>query len=262
MKIQSFQVNAFTGNNFRGNPAVVCCLKTWIDDQSLQSIAFQNQVSETAFLVESNSEYHLRWFTPKVEIDLCGHATLASGFVVFSYLAPHLTEVCFNTVSGKLCVEKSGDLLMLDLPARRPRKSIANPLLIQGLGGGMPEEVLISRDILAVFKNETQVQTIVPDFKCLSQLEETFGVIVTAPGESVDFVSRFFAPNAGIFEDSVTGSAHCTLIPYWADRLDISRLHAYQLSSRGGELFCLNRGDRVSISGRALLDRKWEIIDT
>ena len=240
---------------------MVCCLKTWIDDQSLQSIAFQNQVSETAFLVESNSEYHLRWFTPKVEIDLCGHATLASGFVVFSYLAPHLTEVCFNTVSGKLCVEKYGDLLMLDLPTRRPRKSIANPLLIQGLGG-VPEEVLISRDILAVFKDETQVRTIVPDFKCLSQLEETFGVIVTAPGESVDFVSRFFAPNAGIFEDSVTGSAHCTLIPYWADRLDISRLHAYQLSSRGGELFCLNRGDRVSISGRALLDRKWEIIDT
>jgi len=261
VKIQSFQVNAFTGNNFLGNPAVVCCLKTWIDDQSLQSIAFQNQVSETAFLVESNSEYHLRWFTPKVEIDLCGHATLASGFVVFSYLAPHLTEVCFNTVSGKLCVEKYGDLLMLDLPTRRPRKSIANPLLIQGLGG-VPEEVLISRDILAVFKDETQVRTIVPDFKCLSQLEETFGVIVTAPGESVDFVSRFFAPNAGIFEDSVTGSAHCTLIPYWADRLDISRLHAYQLSSRGGELFCLNRGDRVSISGRALLDRKWEIIDT
>ena len=251
MKIPTFQVNAFTGVGLQGNPAAVCLLETWLDDQSLQKIACENNVSETAFLVGSDSEYELRWFTPKVEVDLCGHATLASGFVIFSYVNKDFSHVSFKTASGILHVEKSGDLLSLDLPARLPEKAASSATLTEGLGIA-PKDVLKSRDMLAVFEDEAQIRNMKPDFQVLAQVRDVLGIIVTAPGKTVDFVSRFFSPNAGIPEDPVTGSAHCTLVPYWAARLGKATLHAHQLSDRGGELFCENKGERVTISGRAV----------
>ena len=259
MKIQTFQVNAFTGESFRGNPAAVCLLDAWLDDRSLQNIALENTVSETAFLVGSAADYELRWFTPKVEVDLCGHATLASGFVVFSCVDEDLSHVAFTTASGVLHVEKSGDLLSLDLPARPPENAVSSPLLTNGLGIA-PQEVLKSRDILAVFDDEAQIRAMKPDFQVLARIQDALGIIVTAPGVVVDFVSRFFSPNAGLLEDPVTGSAHCTLVPYWAGRLGKTTLHAHQLSDRGGELFCKSNGERVIISGRVILDWTWEII--
>ena len=229
----TFWVNAFTGESLQGNSAAVCLLDAWLDDRSLQKIAFENNVSETAFLVGSDAEYALRWFTPKVEIDLCGHATLASGFVIFSYVNTDLSHVSFKTASGVLRVEKCGDLLSMDFPARPPEKAAPNPTLTKGLGIA-PKEILKSRDLLAVFEDESQIRNMKPDFQVLAQVQGVLGIIVTAPGTSVDFVSRFFAPNAGIPEDPVTGSAHCTLVPYWAVRLGKATLHAYQLSYRGG----------------------------
>ena len=252
MKIQTFQVNAFIGEGMLGNPAAVCLLETWLDDQSLQKIAAENNVSETAFLVGCGSEYELRWFTPKVEVDLCGHATLASGFIIFSYVNTALSHVSFKTASGILHVEKSGDLLSLDFPARPAEKTASSATLTEGLGAA-PREVLKSRDVLAVFDDEAQIQNMKPDFELLAQVSDVLGVIVTAPGKTVDFVSRFFSPKAGIPEDPVTGSAHCTLVPYWAARLGKTILHAHQLSDRGGELFCENKGERVTISGKAVL---------
>jgi PhzF family phenazine biosynthesis protein len=258
VKIPTFQVNAFTGVGLQGNPAAVCLLEGWLDDQSLQKLACENNVSETAFLVGSGSEYELRWFTPKVEVDLCGHATLASGFVIFSNVATGLSHVNFKTDSGVLHVEKRGDLLSMDFPARPTEKAASSATLTNGLGVA-PSEVLKSRDVLAVFEDESAIRNMKPDFQVLSQVRDVLGIIVTAPGKSVDFVSRFFAPNAGIPEDPVTGSAHCTLVPYWAARLGKATLHAQQLSDRGGELFCEDKGERITISGRAVLATKAEI---
>ncbi len=258
MKISTFQVNAFTGNGLRGNPADVCLLEAWLDDQSLQRIAYENNVSETAFLVGGDAEYELRWFTPTVEVDLCGHATLASAFVIFSCVNIGLSPVSFKTASGVLRVTKSGDLLSLDFPARPPKKIAASATLTAGLGI-TPQEVLKSRDLLAVFENESQIRNMKPDFQVLAQLQDVLGIIVTAPGMSVDYVSRFFSPNIGVPEDPVTGSAHCTLVPYWAARLGKTTLHAQQLSDRGGELFCDDKGQRVTIAGRAMLHSTREI---
>ncbi|MBU0675758.1 MAG: PhzF family phenazine biosynthesis protein [Proteobacteria bacterium] len=259
MKIQFYQVDAFTREVFGGNPAAVCLLESWLDREMLQAIAAENNVSETAFLVAKGfGLYELRWFSPTIEIDLCGHATLASASVVFEFFETALSSVDFETASGRLTVSKSGDRLLMDFPARPPVQTASPPNLASALGGE-PLAVLKSRDLLAVFPDEDSIREMNPDFEKLRQMKDFFAVIVSAPGKTVDFVSRFFAPNAGILEDPVTGSAHCTLIPYWAARLNKNRLHALQLSPRVGELFCEHAGDRVQISGHAVLFAKGEL---
>ncbi len=258
MKIPVFHVDAFTRERFRGNPAAVCFLKTWLDDQTLLNIAAENNLSETAFLVPvSPGRYGLRWFTPTLEMDLCGHATLASAFVLFNHYDRQLRTLNFETASGVLAVEKSDELLAMDFPARQATPVEPPPGLLKALGDA-PVAVLQSRDLMAVFEAESVIAKMTPDIEKIERLD-AFAVIVTAPGREVDFVSRFFAPKAGAPEDPVTGSAHCTLIPYWAERLGKKELHARQLSDRGGELFCRHLGERVRIAGHAVLFAHGEI---
>lgn len=259
MKIPLYQVDAFTSRVFGGNPAAVCLLGSWSDDSVLQSIAMENNLSETAFLVQkSKDHYELRWFTPEIEMDLCGHATLASAFIIFSFADKTLSSVSFDTASGLLTVIKSGDLLSMDFPARKA-DPVEIPQGIEEAIGIKPGEVLKSRDLLIVLENETNIRNLNPDFRLLAEIKDALGIIVTAPGDNSDFVSRFFAPNAGIQEDPVTGSSHCTLIPYWSKRLNKKQLHAYQVSQRTGELFCEDMGEQVRISGHAVLYSKGEI---
>jgi len=254
-----FQIDAFSQQVFGGNPAGVCLLENWPETGLLQRIAAENNLPETAFLVpKSEDRYELRWFTPTMEIDLCGHATLASAFVIFSYLNRGLQAVEFETHSGVLKVSREGELLSMNFPGRKPEKTDAPDLLAAALGAA-PLEVWKSRDLLAVFDDEAQLSALQPDMTLLTQLPGVFAVIVTAPGKECDFVSRFFAPGAGIPEDPVTGSSHCTLIPYWSERLGKRKLHARQLSARGGELFCEDLGERVKIAGNATLYLKGEI---
>lgn len=259
MKIPFFQVDAFSSNVFGGNPAAVCILEAWLDNEIMQKIAAENNLSETAFLVpKSPGNYELKWFTPTVEIDLCGHATLASAFVLFEYYYPNKNFLTFQTASGELSVEKSDNLLSMNFPARPPVEVKPPEILIQALGV-KPSFVLESRDLLAVFEDEKTIQKMTPDFDKIKKIKSHFAVIVSAPGDHSDFVSRFFAPNAGVNEDPVTGSAHCTLIPYWAKRLNKYKLHAFQLSNRKGEIFCELLGDGVSIAGHSTLFAKGEI---
>jgi len=252
MNIPIFQVDAFTLGPFSGNPAAVCPLDAWLDDDTMQSIAAENNLAETAFIVARDQGYDLRWFTPAIEVDLCGHATLAAGYVVLNHLQPDLDTVSFHTMSGHLTVTRDGDRLSMDFPARAPTPVAVSQKLGDALGD-VPSEVYLSRDILAVYDDEASVRSLSPDQGKLLALEEGLGVIATAKGEVVDFVSRFFVPKAGIAEDPVTGSAHCTLVPFWAERLGRSQLVAHQVSARGGELHCEHRGDRVIMSGRCTL---------
>ena len=218
----------------------------------MQSIAAENNLAETAFIVASETGYDLRWFTPAIEVDLCGHATLAAGYVVLNHLRVDLDAVTFESVSGPLIVTRDGDRLSMDFPARPPAPVAVSQALSDALGEA-PSEVHLSRDVLAVYDDEATVRRLSPDQAKLLALDEGLGVIVSAKGESVDFVSRFFAPKAGIAEDPVTGSAHCTLVPFWAERLGRSRLVAHQVSPRGGELHCEHRGERVIMSGECSL---------
>lgn len=250
MSIPYYQVDTFTSSPFAGNPAGVCLLADWLPDAVLQSIAAENNLAETAFVAQRQSFCDLRWFTPTLEMDLCGHATLATAHVVFRHLGLRDSVVRFQTRSGVLSVTREGELLTLDLPARPGTPCDAPPELIEGLRAA-PANAAKARDYLAVFETEQELRSLRPDMAALMRLD-CLGIIATAPGESCDFVSRFFAPRAGIPEDPVTGSAHCTLIPYWAERLGRSKLRARQLSSRGGELFCEHRGERVGIGGRAV----------
>ena len=252
MNIPIYQVDAFTLGPFSGNPAAVCPLDAWLDDATLQSVAAENNLSETAFIVGSDKGYDLRWFTPAIEVDLCGHATLAAGYVVLNHLQPDLDAVAFETLSGRLTVTRDGDRLSMDFPARAPTPVVVSQALSDALGEA-PSEVHMSRDILAVYDDEARVRALSPDQDRLLALDEGLGVIATARGDAVDFVSRFFVPKAGIAEDPVTGSAHCTLVPFWAERLGKSQLVAHQVSPRGGELHCEHRGDRVIMSGKCTL---------
>jgi len=259
MIITMYQVDAFSSEVFGGNPAAVCVLNEWLDDAVLQNIAAENNLAETAFIIKSESGYDLRWFTPAVEIDLCGHATLASAYVIFKFLEPELKYVAFQTMSGELEVTiDSEQKLSMDFPARAPQQIEITDLHEQAFGL-KPLEVWQSRDLLVLFESETQIVQLQPNLEKISEIKDSFAVIATAKGDEVDFVSRFFAPNAGIPEDPVTGSAHCTLVPFWADKLNKQVLNAKQLSKRGGELFCENKGDRVAMSGYASLFMKGEI---
>lgn len=250
LKIPVYQVDAFASRVFSGNPAAVCPLKKWLPDEQMQAIATENNLAMTAFFVPNQDGYDIRWFTPTVEVPLCGHATLASAFIIFHDLAPAAKSVRFETKSGALIVTRDGDLLSMDFPSNSPAESALFPQL-EAVLGGQPETVLKARDYMAVYASEEEVKKVAPNLDLLLQID-TFGLIVTAPGKQVDFVSRFFAPAQGIPEDSVTGSAHCTLIPYWSKRLGKKKLHAQQVSARGGELWCEDRGERVSISGKAV----------
>jgi predicted PhzF superfamily epimerase YddE/YHI9 len=249
-KIRLYQIDAFAERLFAGNPAAVCPLEEWLPEEVMQAIARENNLSETAFLVRKGEGYDLRWFTPEVEVDLCGHATLASAFVVFEYLEPGRREVRFQTRSGELVVRREGELLVMDFPARPPVRCALNPALREALGAA-PAELWESRDYMAVYETEEQVRGLKPNMDALARVGH-FAVIVTAPGREADFVSRFFAPASGVPEDPVTGSAHSTLVPYWAKRLGKTRLKARQVSARGGELECEDRGERVIIAGRAV----------
>lgn len=250
MKAPYFQVDAFAREPFSGNPAGVCLLDKWLPDTQLQQIAFENGLSETAFVVLEKKSFALRWFTPTVEVDLCGHATLAAAHVLSEHMA-FGEPWKFHTRSGLLTVSRMDGRLTLDFPAR-PAEAVAEvPTdLVDGLGA-TPDAVLKSRDYLAVFSSEKEVQALAPDFARIARLD-CLGVIATAPGDTVDFVSRFFAPGAGVPEDPVTGSAHCTLVPYWAERLGQPKLAARQVSARGGDLWCELQGDRVLIGGHAV----------
>lgn len=257
MKLPYYEVSAFTSNAFGGNPAGVCPLDAWLPDAALQGIAANNNLAETAFTAPRGSDFELRWFTPVVEMDLCGHATLAAASVLFNERGLNGNEVRFHSRSGLLSVTRSGDVLALDFPSRPPVPAAVPEGLLLGLGA-KPQAVLKSRDFLAVFASEAEVRALKPDFGVLRRLD-CLGIIVTAPGRECDFVSRFFAPGAGVDEDPVTGSAHCTLIPYWAQRLGKTKLLARQVSARGGELLCESAGDRVRIGGRAALYLRGEI---
>jgi predicted PhzF superfamily epimerase YddE/YHI9 len=257
MKIPYFVVDAFTGNPFGGNPAGVCLLEQWLPEAVMQNIAAENNLSETAFIVPRGPDFELRWFTPAIEIDLAGHPTLASAFVLFTEGKASGDRVCFHSRSGTLAVSRQGDRLELDFPSRPAAPCAAPEALVRGLGQE-PEAVFKARDYLAVFPTETEVRSLRPDFVALSTLD-ALGIIATAPGSDCDFVSRFFAPAAGIAEDPVTGSAHCTLVPYWSQRLGQTTLRARQISKRGGELFCRFAGDRVLIGGKAVLYLRGEI---
>ena len=251
MKLPLYQVDAFASRVFAGNPAAVVPLENWLDDGTLQSIAAENNLAETAYIVGGRGRYHIRWMTPTTEVDLCGHATLASAWVVLNELEPGKDAVTFDSKSGPLVVTREGDLLALDFPSRPPEPATAAlPALAEALGRA-PREAWAARDYMAVFDSAVEVQALRPDMARVVALDH-FAVIVTAPGHGVDFVSRFFAPAEGVPEDAVTGSAHCTLIPYWARRLGKARLTARQVSSRGGELECEDRGGRVRIAGRAV----------
>jgi len=228
----------------------VCELPKWLPDETLQAIAEENNLSETAFFVRKGDRYDLRWFTPVEEVDLCGHATLAAGFVILNDLAQDDPVVNFDSQSGPLSVHRKGDRYTLDFPSRPAKPTNPEPGLVEALGGE-PRQFLANQDMLVVYKREADVRALEPDFAALSKMEPR-GVIATAPGSDCDFVSRFFVPKLGINEDPVTGAAHCVLTPYWAERLGRNRLHARQISKRGGELWCHLHGDRVEISGHAV----------
>lgn len=257
MKINLYQVDAFASRVFEGNPAAVCPLDAWLEDDVLQAIAEENNLSETAFFVPTKRGFHLRWFTPVTEVDLCGHATLASAHVIFNLLGYPESEVKFETRSGELAVENKGGLLIMNFPAISSKPCTPPSALIEGLGQH-PVEILAADDYVAVFDNEEVIRSISPDFTKLNELDLR-GVIVTAPGNDVDFVSRFFAPKYGINEDPVTGSAHCVLTPYWSVKLGQQNLEARQVSKRGGNIHCQINGDRVILSGYAVTFMRAEI---
>lgn len=257
MKFPLYQIDAFSSRVFAGNPAAVCPLSEWLPEKTMQAIATENNLSETAFFVKKGEEYELRWFTPTVEVDLCGHATLASAYLIMNKIEPDKSAVRFHSKSGILNVTKEENLLALDFPSRPAEPAQAPFELLSGLGI-QPKEVLKARDYLVLLESEQSVKNLKPDFAELSRLDQA-SVIVTARGEKVDFVSRFFAPSFGIPEDPVTGSAHCTLIPFWSKRLNKTKLIARQVSARGGELICEDKGERVKIAGEAALYLEGEI---
>jgi PhzF family phenazine biosynthesis protein len=250
--IKRYQVDAFAENLFSGNPAVVCPLDSWLPDNVMQRIAMENNLSETAFYVREGEGFRIRWFTPAVEVDLCGHATLATAFVLFNYENFTGQKLTFQSRSGPLTVTKDGEMFTLDFPVDTINEVTITSELTAGFKE-TPSQILKGKtDYMFVFADEDQVKNCKPDFKKLSQLKAR-GAVITARGHKVDFVSRFFGPQSGIDEDPVTGSAHTTLTPYWASVLGKTELSAAQLSARGGKLFCKLSGSRVLISGSARL---------
>lgn len=253
-----YVVDAFTDVVFQGNPAGVCVLDEWLPDLMMQNIAMENNLSETAFVVKRNGYYDLRWFTPKTEVDLCGHATLGTSYVVSHFVEPEAGSIEFHTNSGILTVTREGKRFVMDFPVRVPRP-VPVPQNLESILGAKPLETLLSRDLLVLLDSEEQVRSLRPDFDAMLNLTDGEGVIVTAEGKKADFVSRCFYPKFGVPEDPVTGSAHCNLIPYWAQRLNKTKMTAAQVSPRGGFLACELCGERVKIGGTAALYLTGEI---
>jgi len=257
MKLPLYQIDAFTSSIFEGNPAAVIPLDEWIEGKLMQKIAMENNLSETAFFVKRNDGYEIRWFTPQCEVDLCGHATLATSHLIMFYLDPNKDQITFHSKSGDLKIRKEEDRIVMRFPAVEGESVSDYTLLAEALGK-KPVEVYGAEDYMAVYENEEDIRQLQPDFRKLQELEKR-GVIVTAPGRHYDFVSRFFAPAVGIDEDPVTGSAHTMLVPYWAARLDKFSLEAYQASSRGGSIYCRIQDTWVELSGNARLYLQGEI---
>lgn len=245
-----YQIDAFTRKVFGGNPAAVIPLNDWLPEELMQQIARENNLSETAFFVKDGNQYSIRWFTPEIEIDLCGHATLASAYVLFEYLGFEKEKIDFIYKGGNLSVAKHGNLLAMDFPAVPSVEAAVDKTVVSAMGK-QPLLARKARDLLLLYQNQQDIVDLEPNFVELAQIEH-LGIIATAPGEKVDFVSRFFAPRAGINEDPVTGSAHCMLIPFWAERLNKNKMEALQLSARTGELLCEYKKERVVISGQAV----------
>jgi predicted PhzF superfamily epimerase YddE/YHI9 len=260
MHLPVYYVDAFTTRAFAGNPAAVRILAGWLDDDLLRAVAAEINFSETAFLVPGRDHYQLRWFTPRCEAKLCGHATLAAAFVVFKFLQPRLGVVRFETrFSGALAVSRDGNLIAMDFPALPPWDCPDPPAaLLEGLGKTPTAVMQIEDNYFAVYDREADVKSIRPDFRLLEKLHP-FGVAITAPGDDADFVSRYFAPSYGVPEDPVTGSTHCSLAPYWASRLDKTKLHARQISERTGELWCEVVANRIILKGSAVLTLKGKL---
>lgn len=256
--MKQYIVDAFTKRVFHGNPAAVCVMEAWLPDELMQQIAIENNLSETAFVVREGERYHIRWFTPGAEVDLCGHATLATSFVLTRFVDPQAEELVFTSLSGELRVRKAGELLELDFPARMPRP-VPFTIQMRQLVHGLPAQAYVDRDLILVLEDEQSVRDYVPDYAAISALEGELGLFVTAPSRTYDFVSRTFFPKLKINEDPVCGSAHCDLIPYWAKRLGKTKMTAYQASPRGGVLYCEDRGDRVRIGGHAVLYSEAEV---
>ncbi|MCI0514885.1 PhzF family phenazine biosynthesis protein [candidate division KSB1 bacterium] len=250
MQIPIYQIDAFTDRLFSGNPAAVCPLTEWLPDNWLQNIASENNLSETAFYRPHGSDYDIRWFTPTVEVELCGHATLATAHVIFNYERNAPSEITFHSKSGLLRVKQAGKFLTLDFPAATISPVPLPPALMQAFSKSPTETYRSASDYLLVFDSQTDIENLKPIFSHIAEVDAR-GVIVTAPGNEVDFVSRFFGPQVGINEDPVTGSAHTVLAPFWSQRLNKNELRARQLSPRQGALFCKWRGARVEISGQA-----------
>ena len=257
MKLTIYQIDAFAEKNFEGNPAAVIPLDEWLPDTTMQAIAEENNLAETAFFVPNKSGFHIRWFTPNKEVKLCGHATLASAYVLFNLLGFEEQVLSFDSLSGVLLVSKTDNLLTLDFPAQPPEMCSIPSFLSLGLGK-VPIECLKREDYIAIFEKEADVLAIKPNHEALKQLSLR-GVIATAPSSDFDFVVRFFAPKFDVPEDPVTGSAYTQLIPYWSSKLGKSKLYAKQISSRGGKLTCELKGDRVLISGKAVTYMKGSI---
>ena len=259
MELDIYQVDAFADDVFNGNPAAVIPLFEWLSDELMQSIAEENNLAETAFFVRKGEYFELRWFTPEAEVDLCGHATLASAYVLYEYLEYTDPVVVFETKSGRLFVDREDGTYSMDFPAWGVREIQVTERVSTALGERPAELYMGERDMMAVFENEEQIRALNPDFRLVSQLDGMC-MICTAPGLDYDFVSRTFVPELGIPEDPVTGSAHCALVPFWAERLGKSELTAFQASKRGGVVGCQNLGDRVKISGKAVTYMKGSIL--
>ncbi|MCX6169462.1 MAG: PhzF family phenazine biosynthesis protein [Ignavibacteriales bacterium] len=252
MTFPIYQVDAFTSKLFGGNPAAVVPLEKWLDDDILQKIASENNLSETAFFVKENEYYHIRWMTPANEVPLCGHATLASAYVIFNFIEKNSTKIKFMSKSGELIVERDGELLTLDFPLHKPRP-VKMSDAIKKCFDKEPVEVLENGFyLLVVFDSEKFIRNYEPKIELIKKIHP-HAVIISSRGDDVDFVSRMFAPNEGIDEDPVTGSAHTVLVPYWSEKFNKKNFRVLQVSKRMGELFCEERGNRVRISGNAVL---------
>jgi len=259
-KISIYQIDAFASEVFSGNPAAVCPLNEWLPDHVMQSIAAENNLSETAFFTHENGEFLIRWFTPTIEIGLCGHATLASAHALYSELGFEKDHIEFHTKTGDLLeITRDNDIISMDFPSHAPKQCDCDLNEIGEALGMKPIAFEAATYGIAIFENEKDILNLGPNFHAIKNLEHD-GIIVTAPGDDVDFVSRFFGPKLGIPEDPVTGGAHCSLIPYWSKRLAKKNLIARQLSARGGELYCEQRGDRVQIGGRAITYLRGELL--
>lgn len=260
MNLNIYQVDAFTNEVFKGNPAAVCPLDEWLPTGTMQQIALENNLSETAFFVKNGDVYEIRWFTPTIEVNLCGHATLASAYVIFNQLGETSNVIKLRSHrSGDLSVEKQGTRLILDFPHYPVNETVIDARLVEAVGRA-PQRIWETQGnmLMLLFETEAEIKNINPDMSALARIEFD-EIIVTAKGDASDFVSRMFAPRIGIPEDPVTGAIHCSLIPFWAERLGKETLYARQISARGGELFCELKGDRVKIGGSAALYLKGEI---